>query len=239
MSKMSYFNDAMYLFEERHQEMINFLEKFHTLSQSQNNSDFSLLERDEIKIIKSNILLMQYNIVESSFLELYKILYNFLKSCSLSLDQLNKNFSYNIFSLIKRSAQRKHQALQTTLLNTQSNLNFSKCTMSLCFDLDEEEKKFLVNGNLDGKKIKDFFKEFGMDISQLEALDLSPLRTLKDKRQLLAHGGSSFSDVGGEISWDTLISNSSLIESLFNSSKQILENFCNELSVQMSSNMAS
>lgn len=233
---MSYFNDAIYLFEERHQEMKNFLEKFHRLASTPNSC---LLDREDIKIIKSNILLMQYNIIESSFLELYKILYNFLKSCSLSLDQLNKNFSYNIFGIIKRSAKSKHQVLQNTLLNAETDLNFSRCTMSLCFDLDEEEKKFLVNGNLDGKKIKDFLKEFGMDISQLESLDLGPLRTLKDKRQLLAHGGSSFSDVGGEISWETLISNSSLIAALFNSSKLILENFCNELSIQMSSNMAS
>lgn len=226
---MPYFDDAQYLFEERHHEMRDFLNRFHELSMTNPN----ILDRNSFIIIRSNILLMQYNVIESSFLELYKIFYNFLKNSTLSLDDLNKSFSYHMYSIIKRSAKHKHEKIKTRLNTANSNLNFSNCAMSLCFDLDDEEKKFLVNGNLDGRKIKDFFQQFGINISTLDDLDLSPLKTLKDHRQLLAHGGSSFSAVGKEVSWETLISNSQLIENLFNNAKMALVNFCNELSTQM------
>lgn len=223
------FDDAQFLFEARHNEMREFLTRFYQLSSADQNT----IDRDSFEIIRSNILLMQYNVIESSFLELYKIFYNFLKDSTLSLDNLNNSFSYHIYNIIKRAAQHKHEKIKIRLNASNSNLNFSNCAMSICFDLDEEEKKFLVNGNLDGKKIKDFFQEFGINISTLESLDLSPLRTLKDHRQLLAHGGSSFSDIGKEISWDTLNSNSQLINDLFINSKQALTDFCNELTIQM------
>lgn len=223
------FNDAQYLFDERHNEMYNFLTRFHQLSMT----DPSTIDRDSFKVIRSNILLMQYNVIESSFLELYKTFYNFLKNSTLSLDSLNKSFSYHIYLIIKRATQKKHDQVQTKLNTPNSTANFSNCAMGLCFDLDEEEKKFLVNGNLDGRKIKDFFQNFGIDISSLENLDLSPLKTLKDRRQLLAHGGSSFSEVGSQITWEALISNSQLIKDLFDNSKQALLSFCNELITQM------
>lgn len=225
------FDDAQYLFEERHNEMQEFLNKFHALF----NTDQILIDRDSFEIIRSNILLMQYNVIESSFLELYKIFYNFLKDSTISLDNLNSSFSYHIYSIIKRSTQNKHEKVKNRLNSPDSTSNFSNCAMSICFDLDEEEKKFLVNGNLDGRKIKEFFKEFGINTSSLESLNLSPLKTLKDHRQLLAHGGSSFSDIGKEISWDTLNTNSHLIQELFDNAKQALLNFCEELMIQMNS----
>lgn len=224
------FDDAQYLFEARHNEMEEFLCKYHELSDNNN----TIIGREDFKIIRSNILLMQYNVIESSFLELYKNFYDFLKTCTLSLDSLNRNFTYNIYKLIKRAANNKHENIRIKLIDSTSSLNFSNCAMSICFDLDSEEKKFLVNGNLDGRKIKEFLQDFGIDISPLENLDLKPLKTLKDNRQLLAHGGSSFSDIGLNTSWDTLHTNSQLIKNLFENAKTSLTNFCNELVAQMS-----
>lgn len=224
------FDDAQYLFEERHCEMTEFLQKYHHLSSTENPV---IIGRDDFKIIKSNILLMQYNVIESSFLELYKNFYDFLKNCTLSLDNLNKAFTYNMYKVIKRAAQSKHQNIKIRLNDAGSSLNFSNCAMSICFDLDDEEKKFLVNGNLDGRKIKEFLQDFGIDITLLESLDLQPLKTLKDNRQLLAHGGSSFSAIGHDTSWDTLFINSSLIKTLFENAKTSLTNFCQLLVTQM------
>lgn len=163
----------------------------------------------------------------------FKCLYNFLKNCSLSVDSLNKSFTYNLYSIIKRSATKKHQLIQDKLIREDSNLNFSNCAMLICFDLDAEEQKFLVNGNLDGKKIKKFLEDFGINITSLNLLDLSQIQTLKDNRQLLAHGGSSFSEVGKQISWETLEANSVTIKELFNQSKTLLTDFCNTLDQEM------
>ena len=93
---MSYFNSAEIVFEERHSEMNSFLIQFRLLKDS---STFDITREHE-HILKSNIVLMQYNILESAFLELFKCLYNFLKNCSLSVDSLNKSFTYNLYSII-------------------------------------------------------------------------------------------------------------------------------------------
>lgn len=220
---MTYFNNAILIFDERQNEMITFLENCIGLK----NRSPSIIDRETEHILKSNIVLMQYNILESSFLELYKSLYDFLKTCNISVDYLNKSFTYNIYSIIKRSTQIKHTRVQTQLTTT--NTNFSKCAMSICFELDDEEKKFLVNGNLDGKKIKDFLQDFGIDITELNSLNLSNIRTLKDNRQLLAHGGSSFSDVGEGVSWDTLELNVATLSELFHTSLRLLQSFCESM----------
>ena len=226
---MSYFDSAEIIFSDRHDEMKDFLDKFKTLKENPSCE----ISRAQEHILKSNIILMQYNILESAFLELYKCLYEYLKTCSLSVDNLNKSFTYNLYSIIKRSASKKHQLIQTKLSEPSSTLNFSNCAMLVCFDLDNEEKKFLVNGNLDGKKIKDFLKNFGIDITTLNSLDLSQIQTLKDCRQLLAHGGSSFSEVGKTISWETLEINVQTIKQLFDQSKALLVDFCNGLDFEM------
>ncbi|SDY06009.1 hypothetical protein SAMN05421643_10324 [Acinetobacter kyonggiensis] len=222
---MTYFDSAEVIFTERHEEMNDFLTKFQLLKDEAGIG----ISRNQEHILKSNIVLMQYNILESTFLELYKCLYNYLKNCSLSVDALNKSFTYNMYSIIKRSHQKKHDRIQRQLSDNTSTLNFSNCAMQVCFDLDPEEQKFLVNGNLDGKKIKEFLTAFGIDIALLNELDLSQIQTLKDNRQLLAHGGSSFSEVGKQISWETLESNVNTLKQLFNKSKILLEGFCNNL----------
>ena len=227
---MSYFDSAQIIFDDRHSEMDSFLNKFNDLK----DKPACEISRTNEHILKSNILLMQYNILESSFLELYKCLYNFLKACSLSVDNLNKSLTYNMYSIIKRSTSKKHELIKTKLNDQSLNLNFSNCAMLVCFDLDTEEQKFLVNGNLDGKKIKDFLSSFGIDITPLGSLDLSEIQNLKDNRQLLAHGGSSFSEVGRNLSWDTLKTNVGTIKSLFEKSKSLLEDFCDNLQQEMS-----
>lgn len=225
---MFYFDSATIIFNDRHSEMVDFLNL--SIAMKTTNKEIS---RTNEHILKSNIVLMQYNILESSFLELYKSLYNYLKDCTLSVDTLNNFFTYNIYSIIKRSANKKHEIMKDKLINSQISLNFSSCAMSICFDLDEEEKKFLINGNIDGRKIKEFLENFGIDISPLNELELADIKTLKDNRQLLAHGGSSFSEVGRGISWETLQYNVNTIELLFITAKKLLENFCNHLDQEM------
>lgn len=218
---MHYFESAKILFNERCEEMDTFLKNSSNLAQ---NNPY---DRNFEHILKSNCILMQYNILESSFLELFNNLYDFLKNCDISIDSLNSSFSYYIYSLIKRQNKNKHEQIKLRFNN--NGLNFSRSTISLCFDLDEEEKKFLLNGNIDGKKIKELLQNFGINIEKLENLDLREIKIIKDCRQHLAHGASSFSEIGKTISWDTLKNNSSTIKELFTESTLLLESFCESL----------
>ena len=235
---MSYFENAQNIFDARYLETEEYLNCFLSFFQHKNvdKDGNEIISREHQHIIKSNIALMQYNILESSFLELYNNFYVSLQRCKLSLDSLNNQFTYTIYQMIKRASNDKYKDIKDKLFSDDellSNLSFSNHAMSTCFKLDEEERKFLVNGNLDGKKIKDFLITFGLDVTaidQIGSLELSSLRVLKDNRQLLAHGGQSFFQVGKEsISWDDLVMNQKTIESLFIESKNILTKFCDDL----------
>lgn len=221
---MAYFDDAQTLFEARHEEVRSFLFKFKSLVNNDSN-----LDRCDEHILKSNILLMQYNILESSFLELYKSFYLFLQSCHISIDNINKSFAYNLYLIMRRGSQKKIDKFKLKLSDSSQTTNFSKSAMFASFDLDEEEKKFLVNGNLDGRKIKKFLEDFGIDTALIESIELSSLQIIKDKRQLLAHGGASFSDVGKDISWDALENNVETLKQIFDATKVTLISFCNSL----------
>lgn len=224
---MFYFDTAQALFDERFREVKDYLLFSETLK-NEHKEVIGLLRKYE-HILKSNICLMQYNLLESSFLELYKGLYALLKDSEICLDQMNSKFVIYVYSLIKRATAKKHENLKEILLKPDNTWNFSKGAIFTCFEIDDEEKKFLVNGNLDGRKIKEFIANWGIDISSLESLDLTNLKTLKDNRQLLAHGGASFSDVGKDVSWDTLNSNNDAIKTLFDETKMLFTSFINEI----------
>lgn len=232
---MSYFDFAQSIFNERYYEVENFLRFAQTLKDKHKKT--ICLSREYEHILKSNICLMQYNLLESSFLELYKGLYQVLKESDISLDRMNSQFVCYVYGLIRRATQKKVENLKTVLLHPENTWNFSKGAVFTCFDIDEEEKKFLVNGNLDGRKIKEFVANWGIDTTPLESIDLTDLKTLKDHRQLLAHGGASFSDVGKKVSWDTLVSNSITIKALFDQTKILFVSFYEEIQ-QISVNAA-
>lgn len=224
---MSCFEVAQSLFDERYAEVSQFLAFSKKLKDVY--KDTIGLSRDSEHIMKSNICLMQYNLLESSFLELYKALYSLLKDSNISLDNMNSTFVCYVYSLIRRATQKKIDSLKSVLNDSSNSWNFSKGAVFTCFEIDDEEKKFLINGNLDGRKIKEFVANWGIDISSLESIDLKDLKTLKDNRQLLAHGGASFSDVGKDVSWDTLDTNNTTIKELFDKTQELFKSFSDEI----------
>lgn len=220
---MPYFETAKNLFNERYEEVKNYLIFVKSLKDTY-KSDIGLT-RDSEHIFKSNVSLMQYNLLESSFLEIYKGLYAYLQNSNLSLDQMNSKFICYTYGLIRRSPSKKYENLKGILQQPNNTWSFSRSAVFTCFELDEEEKKFLVNGNLDGRKIREFIENWGIDTSTISSLDLTHLKNLKDNRQMLAHGGSSFSDVGKDISWDALDLTNKATEDLFNETINLLTNF--------------
>lgn len=225
---MDYFEGASAIFEDRSDEINQFI----FFSQSVVNNEGQEQERSNRineNILKSNILLMQYNLLESVFLEVFKEFYETIKDASIIIDDMSPQFSYNFYLLLKRAPSKTSEKLKLKLFSQESARNFSHSAISSCFDLDEEEKKFLVNGNLDGRKIKEFLSEWGIDISILEGSDIGCLRTLKDQRQLLAHGGQSFSATGRSATWEDIESHKIAINTLFNETKSLLSSFLNQL----------
>ena len=225
---MVYFEGANGVFVERSTEIDRFL----SFSSQVTNRNALEEDRNSIRlneyILRSNIILMQYNLLESVFLEVFKEFYETIKNASFTLDNMSPQFSYNFYLLLKRSTNKTSLKVREKLFS-QRETSFSHSAISTCFDLDEEEQKFLVNGNLDGRKIKDFLFNWGVDISTLEEKDVGCLKTLKDQRQLLAHGGQSFSATGRNATWEDIQSYKNAIETLFDDTKSLLSDFLNQL----------
>lgn len=227
---MNYFESSNELFHERYSEVSNFLKVATTWKDDATYH----LSREHEHILKSNIILMQYNVIEAVFLELFSRLYERLSNYNALIDDMNKDLIYQLFCMIRRLSSSSHEKFKDLITQT-TPTTFSSIILTLCFELTDETKKNLVNGNLDGKKIKEFFKNFGIDTTLLDSMDLKNIYEIKNQRQLLAHGGLSFSGVGKDVSWDTLKENNIVIKQLFEQSKSILTEFINNL--QNSSNV--
>lgn len=226
---MNYFESSDALFIERHNEVIDFLTAAMIWKDHHPEGETAFnLSRAHEHILKSNIILMQYNVIEAVFLELFSNLYTYLSQYDSSIEDMDNALIYQIFCMIRRLPNNTHEKFKGKI-DQNPPIKFSAAILSLCFELTEETKKHLVNGNLDGKKIKKFFEDFGIDVTRLNNLDLRNLQLIKTNRQFLAHGGLSFSAVGRDISWDTLKENNEIIQLLFDGSKNILTDFIHGL----------
>lgn len=226
---MAYFDGASGIFEDRSIEIDRFLTFSRSIMNEENYEQNRATSRTNENILRSNILLMQYNLLESIFLEIFKEFYETIKNTDITIDSMSPQFSYNFYLLLRRSPSKTSEKVKRKLFSQEISRNFSNSAISSCFDLDTEEQKFLVNGNLDGRKIKDFLSEWGIDISILEEQDVGCLKTLKDQRQLLAHGGQSFSSIGRYATWEDIESYKNAIGLLFNGTKSLLSDFLDGL----------
>lgn len=221
---MNYFDGAEELFQQRSNEINKFINQCKLIQDQQFMTPNE--KREFTRVVKSNVVLMQYNLIESVFLELFVEFYQILKNSNLGIDDLSSRFFYNLLLLIRRMPDKNLKIIQDSIDNSSSSdIRLSNLILKAGFELTEEEKKFLVNGNLDGRKVKEFLQDWGFDIHAIDSLDVSCLRTLKDQRQLLAHGGNSFSDQGRSITWENIDSYKQAIDKLFIATKKLLTDF--------------
>ena len=165
------------IFEERKTEIeiyFNFLEKY------------SPLKADEelFKILKSNLLIMLYNLIESSISNAIEEIHNNIHSNNVSFDSLKENLKSIIITNTKR-------VNPNDLVSKISNI--ATDIVKYTFKKDE-----LFRGNVDAKKIRELADCYGFDsdTDYTKTKHGSHLVTIKGKRNDLAHGVYSFAEVG-------------------------------------------
>ncbi|GHT50631.1 hypothetical protein AGMMS49982_06320 [Bacteroidia bacterium] len=138
------------------------------------------------KILKSNLLIMLYNLIESSISNAIEEIHNNMYSNSVSFNSLKGEIKSIIISNTKKVNPDK-LVLQINDIAT----DIVKHT----FKKDE-----LFSGNVDGKKIREISVKYGFnsDTDYNKTKHGSHLVTIKDKRNDLAHGIFSFTEVGKE-----------------------------------------
>ncbi len=168
------------------------------------------LTPDLNKIFRANSFLLLYNLCESSIKNAVEEIYFTLNREGVSFDDLKEGIKIEIIKFLK------------------SNINASDFVSSInniapeiilkCFDSEN-----FLSGNIDAKSVREIANKYGF--SHLTNPEITKsgfhLRTVKSKRNELAHGIFSFKECGKDYSIQDLISiKNEVVEYL----KQILNN---------------
>ena len=152
-----------------------------------------IIDNELAKIMKANGFLLLYNLIEATIRNSISAILNSISTDKLTFKLLSDNLKKlwinqeinNTKDISK--FKEKDSELSEKILND-SLLEFSQECIN-------------ISGNIDAQKIRDIAKKFGY----LEPKDGRGLQTIKDKRNQLAHGEFTFSDIGKNYTSNDLI----------------------------------
>jgi hypothetical protein len=172
-------------FKERKDEIDAYFSFLSILSDEEN-----ILLKDRSKnilnILISNGFLLLYNFIEATLRNAILEIYDVIENKEITFEQLSENMkkiwieqSSSHLSNFTQNVLNKHLFEITKSILTQESISFSK-------------EKFSFSGNLDAKKIREIAKQYGFQMSS----NGRNLVTIKNKRNHLAHGNFTFSEIG-------------------------------------------
>lgn len=172
------------------------------VSQSISEEKFTFHSDDFLKILKSNALIMVYNLVESSIMGGILEIYDEVKTRGLSYSDVRKEIKDIWFSFMfnqvydKQAHHNSYRNKATEIINSILNGD----TISL------DRKATDISGNLDAEKIRHICEDHGITFSvSSECKGGIVLTDVKNKRNELAHGTTSFVECGRDYTIDDLI----------------------------------
>lgn len=170
------------IFEERSKEINMY---FDFISAKENE-----VEEDVFKILKANFILMLYNLLEaiiSNSIEEIRI--HIYKDDNVDFDCLKIKIKKQIISDLKNISPENFINQTTIIKDDIIKVSFRKDKIS--------------NGNIDHEVISDLAEIYGFEVKNSDYNDTnhgSHLSIIKGKRNDLAHGTFSFTEVGKEYS---------------------------------------
>lgn len=163
-------------------------------------------------ILKANGFLLLYNLVEATISNSIQAVFASIHSSQMAYDELTNE--------IRRMWIRqeiKHSNMNGVLFNI---LDKVVNHQFLLFRKDSVN----ISGNIDAQKIRDISKQFGCR----QISDGRDLCTIKDKRNNLAHGDFTFSEIGQSYSMSDLMNFKNSVESYLTNVMNEFELFINK-----------
>ncbi len=194
-------------YENRKKEINNFIELMKFLEgkkirEEENELSFddffyegetqiTLSYQELINILKSNLSLMIYNIIEYTVSGLVDCIYDEIRVHSLAYIDVNESIRALWRKTILKSVRDPGANFNTFLKKNEEIIN----NILLNTTLDIHARESLPAGNLDGISIKETFESHGIQIST-SSPNFRPdiLENIKVNRNNLAHGAVSFVD---------------------------------------------
>lgn len=186
----------MTLFEDRKNE----IEFYYSIMMDIDNNSCGIRTIDNskfVRILKSNFLLMLYNLVEACIVSGMLEIYESLKNSECGYDDLTEEIQ-KIWSDTKIRNIYKSSAPISSYINSVQEIINQVITDQPIF---LNRAALNISGNLDAKKIKTLCDKHGI---RYVVPDGNCLKTVKEKRQNLAHGDESFGDCARDMTLSQL-----------------------------------
>lgn len=155
-----------------------------------------------LKTMKASCFLMLYNLVESSIRGSMSTLYEQMNSGRQGLHDFDQ-FVKELW------IKQKFKSLDPFSSNQTSYRNLIKSMVDdilLATPVSLDSEKLPISGNLDAKKIRELFMNHNIPTNtHYRSFHGAELKTIKDKRNSLAHGSESFSYCGQQYSVQSII----------------------------------
>lgn len=152
-----------------------------------------IIDGELAKIMKANGFLLLYNLIEATIRNSISAILN-----SISTDKLT-------FKLLSDNLKKLwiNQEINKTKDISKFKEKVSELSEKILNDklLEFSNECINISGNIDAQRIREIAKKFGY----LEPKNGRGLQTIKDKRNQLAHGESTFSDIGKNYTSNDLI----------------------------------
>lgn len=175
-------SDLQDFFNERKQEIESFIQFVEHIENQQNYSD-------EIKVLKSQSIIMLYNLIEGTVNKGIEHIFNTVSDQNLNHDQVSQQIRIIWLRYFKLhlSDDGHHSERLCSLdefINENIRIDIAK--------FREVNSSYFKGGSLDALAIKNILKKFSI------AFDYSEykLREVKEERNHLAHGEKSFTEIG-------------------------------------------
>lgn len=178
-----------------------------------------------INILKSNVSLMMYNLIEYTVTNLVDSIYDEIRTSNLSYVDVNEYIRAIWRKTILKSTNDPKANYNTFLRKNEEIISdiLTKKT------LDITARNTLPAGNLDGNTIKDTLEAHGICV-QTNSSNYRPdiLSSIKDRRNNLAHGSVSFVDAVRMDSISDIESNENFVVNFLGEVIEAVDKYINE-----------
>lgn len=142
------------------------------------------IDEELSKILKANCFILLYNLMESTIANSIKAVINSIENEHLTYGQLSEQIKRLWIRQATRKIKDKNQPGNIIKDIAESVLNRQLLTL--------QKDCVSISGNIDAQEIRSIAKQIGWE----ESKDGRDLATVKNKRNSLAHGEFTFSDIG-------------------------------------------
>lgn len=169
-----------------------------TYSDAFGDDQTTQIDTDLLKIMKANGFLLLYNLIESTVLKSIQAIFDNITDMQLTFHQLSENLK----TLWINHKGRSLKGVDDINVNKVRNIMREVANSIVANEIANLETSCInISGNIDAREIRSIANKFGFD----DTNTCEHLLTIKTKRNHLAHGDFSFSEIGRDFSVPQLL----------------------------------